>query len=221
MVVGIEGHNPSGNCLVASKLVDSIPPTSIADDKDLNPAKKLAIDKSQPIDITSKRIELSMAYVTQDDNLIGTLTVKETISYSAQLWLSDKMAPSDKEALVESTIVVHIPLVLLLVGIQLCLFSCQFFTTGPILHLVLRRLLDFGKKLPIPDALLINGQRDSAVFTSQAGKTYKFRVSNVGLRTSINLRIQGHSLKLIEVEGAHTLQDTYESLDIHVGQSVV
>ncbi|XLR35301.1 hypothetical protein S83_063201, partial [Arachis hypogaea] len=167
-VVGIEGHNPSGNCLVASKLVDSIPPTSIADDKDLNPAKKLAIDKSQPIDITSKRIELSMAYVTQDDNLIGTLTVKETISYSAQLWLSDKMAPSDKEALVESTIVVHIPLVLLLVGIQLCLFSCQFFTTGPILHLVLRRLLDFGKKLPIPDALLINGQRDSAVFTSQA-----------------------------------------------------
>ncbi|RYQ91630.1 hypothetical protein Ahy_B09g097618 [Arachis hypogaea] len=86
---------------------------------------------------------------------------------------------------------------------------------------VLRRLLDFGKKLPSPDALLINWQRDSAVFTGQAGKTYKFRVSNVGLTTSINFRIQGHSLKLIEVEGAHTLQDTYESLDIHVGQSVV
>ncbi|XLR07397.1 hypothetical protein S83_035335, partial [Arachis hypogaea] len=33
---------------------------------------------------------------------------------------------------------------------------------------VLRRLLDFGKKLPSPDALLINGQRDSAVFTDQA-----------------------------------------------------
>lgn len=27
-------------------------------------------------------------------------------------------------------------------------------------------------------------------------------------------------LKLIEVEGAHTLQETYESLDIHVGQSM-
>ncbi|XLT36249.1 hypothetical protein HN873_067541, partial [Arachis hypogaea] len=120
-----------------------------------------------------------------------------------------------------AAIQVHIPLVLLLVGIQLCLFSCQFSTTGPILHLVLRRLLDFGKKLPSPDALLINWQRDSAVFTGQAGKTYKFRVSNVGLTTSINFRIQGHSLKLIEVEGAHTLQDTYESLDIHVGQSVV
>ncbi|XP_025625857.2 ABC transporter G family member 11 [Arachis hypogaea] len=34
---------------------------------------------------------------------------------------------------------------------------------------VLRRLLDFDKKLPSPDALLINGQRDSAVFTDQAG----------------------------------------------------
>jgi len=45
-------------------------------------------------------------------------------------------------------------------------------------------------------------------------------VSNVGLATSINFRIQGHSLKLIEVEGAHTLQETYESLDIHVGQSM-
>jgi hypothetical protein len=45
-------------------------------------------------------------------------------------------------------------------------------------------------------------------------------VSNVGIATSINFRIQGHKLKLIEVEGAHTLQETYESLDIHVGQSM-
>ncbi|KAJ4959928.1 hypothetical protein NE237_019838 [Protea cynaroides] len=45
------------------------------------------------------------AYVTQDDNLIGTLTVRETISYSARLRLPDKMAWSDKRALVESTII--------------------------------------------------------------------------------------------------------------------
>lgn len=44
------------------------------------------------------------AYVTQDDNLIGTLTVRETILYSAHLRLPDKMAKSDKLALVESTI---------------------------------------------------------------------------------------------------------------------
>ena len=37
--------------------------------------------------------------MTQDDNLIGTLTVRETISYSARLRLPDK------RALVESTIV--------------------------------------------------------------------------------------------------------------------
>lgn len=45
------------------------------------------------------------AYVTQDDNLIGTLTVRETITYSARLRLPDKMAWSEKRALVESTIV--------------------------------------------------------------------------------------------------------------------
>uniref|UniRef100_A0A5B7ALI6 Putative ABC transporter G family member 11 n=1 Tax=Davidia involucrata TaxID=16924 RepID=A0A5B7ALI6_DAVIN len=45
------------------------------------------------------------AYVTQDDNLIGTLTVRETISYSAQLRLPDTMPWSDKRALIESTII--------------------------------------------------------------------------------------------------------------------
>nr|ACG25567.1 ATP-binding cassette sub-family G member 2 [Zea mays] len=45
------------------------------------------------------------AYVTQDDNLIGTLTVRETISYSARLRLPDKMPREEKQALVEGTIV--------------------------------------------------------------------------------------------------------------------
>ncbi|KAE8678344.1 ABC transporter G family member 11 [Hibiscus syriacus] len=45
------------------------------------------------------------AYVTQDDNLIGTLTVRETISYSARLRLPDSMPRSEKRALVESTII--------------------------------------------------------------------------------------------------------------------
>ncbi|BAF15289.1 ABC transporter G family member 11 isoform X2 [Oryza sativa Japonica Group] len=45
------------------------------------------------------------AYVTQDDNLIGTLTVRETIGYSAMLRLPDKMPREDKRALVEGTIV--------------------------------------------------------------------------------------------------------------------
>lgn len=51
------------------------------------------------------------------------------------------------------------------------------------------------------------------------GKTYRLRISNVGLQNSLNFRIQGHKLKLVEVEGTHTIQTTYDSLDIHVGQS--
>jgi hypothetical protein len=52
-----------------------------------------------------------------------------------------------------------------------------------------------------------------------AGKTYRLRISNVGLQHSLNFRIQGHKMKLVEVEGTHTLQTTYSSLDVHVGQS--
>lgn len=43
--------------------------------------------------------------MTQDDNLIGTLTVRETISYSARLRLPDKMPWSEKRTLVERTII--------------------------------------------------------------------------------------------------------------------
>uniref|UniRef100_A0A3Q7H1F0 ABC transporter domain-containing protein n=1 Tax=Solanum lycopersicum TaxID=4081 RepID=A0A3Q7H1F0_SOLLC len=46
----------------------------------------------------------TQAYVTQDDTLIGTLTVRETIYYSAQLRLPDRMPLSKKRTLVESTI---------------------------------------------------------------------------------------------------------------------
>lgn len=55
--------------------------------------------------------------------------------------------------------------------------------------------------------------------TCWPGKTYRFRISNVGLTTSINFRIQGHKMLLVEVEGTHSLQNTYDSLDIHLGQS--
>ena len=53
------------------------------------------------------------------------------------------------------------------------------------------------------------------------GKTYRLRITNVGLENSINFRIQGHSnLKLVEVEGTHTVQTVYSSIDVHVGQSM-
>ena len=40
-MVGIEGHNPSGHCFVASKLIDLIP---VSVDAQLPSAKKQAVD---------------------------------------------------------------------------------------------------------------------------------------------------------------------------------
>ncbi|KAG8074894.1 hypothetical protein GUJ93_ZPchr0006g42620 [Zizania palustris] len=87
-------------------------------------------------------------------------------------------------------------------------------------HTDLKGILDSGNDLPFPDGLLINGQGwNGNRFTVDQGKTYRFRVSNVGISTSVNIRIQGHSLLLVEVEGSHTMQNTYTSIDVHLGQS--
>ncbi|KAJ4829102.1 hypothetical protein Tsubulata_033657 [Turnera subulata] len=87
-------------------------------------------------------------------------------------------------------------------------------------HYQLKAILDGGHNLPSPDGLLINGRGWNGYrFTVDPGKTYRFRISNVGLTTSINFRIQGHKLKLVEVEGSHTVQNTFYSLDVHLGQS--
>lgn len=87
-------------------------------------------------------------------------------------------------------------------------------------HTALKDHLDTGKKLPFPDGILINGRGpNGASFNVEQGKTYRLRISNVGLENSLNFRIQNHKMKLVEVEGTHTLQTTYSSLDVHVGQS--
>ncbi|XP_010530339.1 PREDICTED: L-ascorbate oxidase homolog [Tarenaya hassleriana] len=86
-------------------------------------------------------------------------------------------------------------------------------------HTDLKARLDRGKKLPNPDGILINGRSSGATFNVEQGKTYRLRISNVGLQNSLNFRIQNHKMKLVEVEGTHTLQTTFSSLDVHVGQS--
>ncbi|XP_071920085.1 monocopper oxidase-like protein SKU5 [Coffea arabica] len=99
-------------------------------------------------------------------------------------------------------------------------------------HTALRRDLNSGKDLGIPDGVLINGKgpyryNDSLVpdgidyekIEVHPGKTYRIRVSNVGISTSLNFRIQNHNLLLAETEGSYTVQQNYSSLDIHVGQS--
>ncbi|KAL8026747.1 hypothetical protein ABFX02_14G049500 [Erythranthe guttata] len=52
----------------------------------------------------------------------------------------------------------------------------------------------------------------------EPGKTYRYRVCNVGMKLSVNFRFQGHTMKLVELEGSHTVQNVYDSLDLHVGQ---
>ncbi|GJN11654.1 hypothetical protein PR202_ga29858 [Eleusine coracana subsp. coracana] len=86
-------------------------------------------------------------------------------------------------------------------------------------HKDLRNVLDSGKMLGFPDGLLINGRANGYTFTVQPGKTYRFRITNVGVANSLNIRFQGHTMKLVEVEGSHTMQSTYSSLDVHLGQS--
>ncbi|GMY16065.1 L-ascorbate oxidase homolog [Fagus crenata] len=91
-------------------------------------------------------------------------------------------------------------------------------------HSTLRNFLESGRSLGRPDGVLINGKspkgdgKDKPLFTMKPGKTYKYRICNVGLKASLNFRIQGHTMKLVEMEGSHTVQNTYKSLDVHVGQ---
>ncbi|GLU04584.1 hypothetical protein SLE2022_217220 [Rubroshorea leprosula] len=84
----------------------------------------------------------------------------------------------------------------------------------------LRALLDEGITLPMLDGILINGMGpNQATFDFEPGATYRLRISNVGLKTCLNFRIQDHLMLLVETEGSYTIQQYYKSLDIHVGQS--
>ncbi|KAG2677568.1 hypothetical protein I3760_12G103400 [Carya illinoinensis] len=99
-------------------------------------------------------------------------------------------------------------------------------------HTALRKALDAGKDLGMPDGVLINGKGpyryndtlvpdgiDYETIEVHPGRTYRIRVHNVGVSTSLNFRIQNHNLLLAETEGSYTVQQNYTSLDIHVGQS--
>ncbi|KAL6203866.1 hypothetical protein ACLB2K_027565 [Fragaria x ananassa] len=91
-------------------------------------------------------------------------------------------------------------------------------------HIALKQQLDSGRTLARPDGVLINGKdakgdgKDEPLFTMKAGKTYKFRICNIGVKSSLNFRIQEHWMMLVEMEGSHTVQNTYQSLDVHLGQ---
>ncbi|KAK4751048.1 hypothetical protein SAY87_004530 [Trapa incisa] len=96
----------------------------------------------------------------------------------------------------------------------------------------LRKEVEDEGKIGAPDGILINGlgpynyDKDLVregipyeVINVEPGKTYRLRVHNVGISTSLNFRIQNHNLLLVETEGSYTNQQMYMNMDIHVGQS--
>ncbi|KAH7672411.1 L-ascorbate oxidase protein [Dioscorea alata] len=93
-------------------------------------------------------------------------------------------------------------------------------------HTTLTHYLDSGRGLHHPSGVLINGKTgktldgkdEEPLFIMESGKTYRYRICNVGLKTSLNFRFQSHHMKLVEIDGSHTVQNEYISLDIHVGQ---
>ncbi|KAE8711290.1 pentatricopeptide repeat-containing family protein [Hibiscus syriacus] len=91
-------------------------------------------------------------------------------------------------------------------------------------HTNLKKILDSGRNFDRADGVHINGEvakgdgKNEPLFTMEAGKTYRYRICNAGLKTSLNFMFQGHTMKLVDMEGSHSVQNDYESLDVHVGQ---
>ncbi|PWA36219.1 DNA polymerase alpha 2 [Artemisia annua] len=78
-VVGVEGHNPSGHYLIATKIVDYVP-LSVPDDEDSRETKRIALDPdnqlADPSDITSdlSLIIASGPYTTADNMFFEPLS---------------------------------------------------------------------------------------------------------------------------------------------------
>ncbi len=58
---------------------------------------------------------------------------------------------------------------------------------------------------PVPDSALLNETRDLRV-RLQPGKTYLFRIINIGGFANSYLWFEGHSMKIVEVDGVYTEQ---------------
>lgn len=85
-VIGVEGHNPSGHCFIASKVVDSLP-LSVFPDMDLPPAKKQATGQEFQLTDSNTSGELSLIiaagpFTTTDNLLFEPLT--ELLAYASR-----------------------------------------------------------------------------------------------------------------------------------------
>ncbi|KAG0559801.1 hypothetical protein KC19_10G129800 [Ceratodon purpureus] len=92
-IMAIMGPSGSGKSTLLDTLAGRLAPnTVLTGDMMLNGEKKATLSYG------------TAAYVTQEDVLIGTLTVRESIMYSANLRLPDSITKEEKNAIVDSTI---------------------------------------------------------------------------------------------------------------------
>ena len=85
-MVGIEGHNPSGHCFVASKLIDSIP---VSVDAQLPSAKKQAIDNESNQNSDGGTLSRALSSVSSclffiRNNAASNISVNEQLVYFVQ-----------------------------------------------------------------------------------------------------------------------------------------
>ncbi|CAK9199019.1 unnamed protein product [Sphagnum troendelagicum] len=102
---GLTGYAEPG-CMLAIMGPSGSGKTSLLDSLAGRLAKNATMTGDVLVNGRHTKLSYGMAaYVTQQDDLIGTLTVQETIYYSANLRLPDRMPKADKKVIIESVIV--------------------------------------------------------------------------------------------------------------------
>jgi iron transport multicopper oxidase len=70
---------------------------------------------------------------------------------------------------------------------------------------------------PVPNSVLINDGKD-ATYPVVAGKTYLFRILNIGAFPSFFFNIAGHTFQIVEMDGVYTTPTTARTLYIGAAQ---
>jgi iron transport multicopper oxidase len=72
---------------------------------------------------------------------------------------------------------------------------------------------------PIPQSALINDSQNGTI-KFEAGKTYRLRFINIGAFATFHIWIEGHDMRVIELDGVYTEEYTVPGLDLAVAQRV-
>lgn len=70
---------------------------------------------------------------------------------------------------------------------------------------------------PVPDSDLMN-ESQNGTFSVEAGKTYLFRIINMGAFAGQHLWFEGHTMRIVEVDGTYTEAQEAEMIYITAAQ---